>query len=193
MSNYRAKTYVPPLVKQAIELSDQLEFKASSIIEVGRLLQLLASQFREGIVAEIGTGCGVGAAWIISGLRTGATFVTVELDPQRAAATKSLFASCSNVQVICKDWHEILKYAPFSLLFVDGGKAKQYEPELLVDALEIGGLIVLDDLTPEDQWPLELLTQPDPIRKFWLNEPRLNAVELLVTPTNVVIMATRIK
>ena len=37
-------------------------------------------------VAEIGTGCGVGAAWIVSALDPGVTFVTVERDASLAAA-----------------------------------------------------------------------------------------------------------
>jgi len=45
-----------------------------------------------------------------------------------------------------------------------------------------GGLIVLDDLTPESAWPPEWRGQPDPTRSLWLNDPRLAAVELIVDP-----------
>jgi predicted O-methyltransferase YrrM len=58
----------PPLVRRALELERELGFDRSSIPEVGRLLHLLAAQRGRMRVGEIGTGCGVGAAWIASAL-----------------------------------------------------------------------------------------------------------------------------
>ena len=51
---------------------------------------------------------------------------------------------------------------------------------------------MLDDLTPEDQWPAEWRGKPDPVRAVWLNESRVVAMELLVTPTSAVVLATRV-
>ncbi|MHC5728870.1 MAG: hypothetical protein ACYTXY_33085, partial [Nostoc sp.] len=44
------------------------------------------------------------------------------------------------------DWRDLLIYAPFDLLFADGGKAKVTQPQTLITALKPGGLILLDDL-----------------------------------------------
>jgi predicted O-methyltransferase YrrM len=89
------------------------------------------------------------------------------------------------------DWHDILAHGPFALLFADGGKAKQDEPEAILQAVRPGGLIVLDDLTPQNQWPPEWRGQPDPVREFWLKDPRVAATEVLVTPSMAVILAAR--
>ena len=56
----------------------------------------------------------------------------------------------------------------------------------------MGGLVVLDDLTPEEYWPLEWRGRPDVVREFWLNNGRLSATEVLTTPRTVAILATRI-
>jgi predicted O-methyltransferase YrrM len=156
-------------------------------------LRVLAAQVREGVVGEMGTGCGVGAAWLASALAPGVSLVTIELDAARAAAAGEVFAGVPNVRVLHGDWRELLPHGPFALLFADGGKAKQHEPAALVAALRPGGLLVLDDLTPEDRWPAEWRGKPDPVREFWLNDPRLAATELLVSPNMAVIVAARLR
>jgi len=58
----------PPLVVRALALAESLGFEKSCRPEDGALLHVLAA--RRGIIraAEIGTGAGVGAAWIVSAL-----------------------------------------------------------------------------------------------------------------------------
>ena len=172
----------PPLVERA------LAFEGSSIPEVGRLLHLLAAQRGRARVGEIGTGTGVGAAWIVSALPPEVPFVTVELDAERAAAASELFADDENAKVLHGDWHELMPpEAPFDLLFYDGG-GKQHpevDGEQVIGLLAPGGTLVLDDLTPGRPGP-------DPVREFWLEHPGLAAIELLTTPKTAVILAIRL-
>ncbi len=193
MEAYRATTEIPPLVREAQALARRMKFELSCIDEVGRLLMVLAGQVRQGLVAEIGTGCGVGAAWITSGLMPDVSFLTVEIDSTRAAAAQALFERFPHVRVIHGDWHEILTAAPFAMLFPDGGKAKQLEPDLLVQSLQPGGLIVLDDLTREDTDAFKSRRSPDPVRAFWLNDRRVIATELPISSTQAAILATRVR
>jgi len=159
---------------------------------VGRLLAVLAGRVRGGLVGEIGTGCGVGAAWMAGALAAESSLVTVELDPARARAAREIFADVPNVRVLTGDWHELLGYGPFDLLFADGGRSKEREPDTLVRALKPGGTVLLDDLTPEALWPEEWRGRPDPVREFWLDDPRLMATEILTAPTDAAIVATRL-
>jgi predicted O-methyltransferase YrrM len=115
-------TATPPLVRRALELAERLQFERSSIPEVGRLLHVLAGQRGRNRAAEIGAGCGYGAAWIVSALDPAVPFFTVELDPRRAEAVTELFVADANVHVLQGDWHELMPAeAPFDLLFYDGG------------------------------------------------------------------------
>ena len=82
---------LPPLVGRALALERSLGFEHSSIAEVGRLLHVLAAQRGRVRVGEIGTGAGVGAAWLVSALPPHVPFVTVELDTELATAA----AGCS--------------------------------------------------------------------------------------------------
>ncbi|MEH2373055.1 O-methyltransferase [Nostoc sp.] len=148
-------TEIAPVVQQAESLAAQLEFAQSSLPEVGRLLHILTRHITQGQIGEIGSGCGVGAGWIVSALHPDSILITIESDRHLAKLVQQLFADKSNVRALQGDWRDLLIYAPFDLLFADGGKAKLSEPQTLINALKPGGFILLDDLTPEEYWPPE--------------------------------------
>jgi predicted O-methyltransferase YrrM len=175
----------PPLVQRALELERELGFERSCIHEVGLLLHVLAAQRGRTRVGELGTGCGVGAAWIVSALPPAVPFLTVELDETRARAAAELFAADENVTVLHGDWHELIQpEGPFDLLFLDSGKQHpKLDGEDVVGLLAPGATIVMDDLTPGRPGP-------DPVREFWLNHPRIAALEILTTPTTAAIVGT---
>jgi predicted O-methyltransferase YrrM len=180
----------PPLVRRATELADRLGFARSCEPEVGRLLHVLAAQRGRTRVGEIGTGTGVGAAWIVSALPPEVPFVTVELHPERAAASASLFAQDTHVRVLAGDWHELMPpEAPFDLLFYDGGGKQQpdLDGEDVVALLAPRGLVVLDDLTPGRP------REGDPVREFWLGHADLAALELTLSPSLAAIVAVRVR
>jgi predicted O-methyltransferase YrrM len=149
----------------------------------------LATQRGRLRVGEIGTGAGVGAAWIVSALPPEVPFVTVELDSERATASASLFAEDAQVRVLVGDWREVLPpEAPFDLLFYDGGGKQR--PDLdgddVVGLLAPRGLVVLDDLTPGRP------RERDPVREFWLGHVELAAVELTLSSSVAAIVAVRV-
>lgn len=187
-----ATTEMPALVRRSLALADEAGFVSSCLPEVGRLLATLAAGVLGGAIGEVGAGCGVGTAWLAGALATGVSLVTVERDPTRAATVAALFADSPAVCVLPDDWHAILAHGPFALLFADA-PAKHEEPEALLGALALGGIIVLDDLTPEEMWPVAWRGRRDPVRDFWLNDPRLIATEIRTTATTAVIIATRVR
>ena len=184
---------LPALVVQAQSIAHSVGFHESCIDEVGWLLHILARQVQSGRIGEIGTGCGVGTAWMASALRPGVELYTIEIDPYRAEVARSLFRHINGVHVLNDDWHRLLGYAPFQLFFADGGKAKEREPETVLAAVAVGGLVVLDDLTPPELWPPEWRGRVDPVRESWLKHDLVVATELQVTPEHCVILATRVR
>ena len=78
---------VPPLVAAATLRAREAGFPYSCEPATGRLLVVLTAHLPAGArVLELGTGTGVGTAWIASGLlpRTDVEVISVEADPQRA-------------------------------------------------------------------------------------------------------------
>ena len=154
---------------------------AYSIREVQRLVATLVASKPGGRIAEIGTSYGDGAEAIVAALPAGATFVTVEVDAERAAAARERLAGTS-AEVLEGDWREVLPpRGPFDLVFADGGVAY----DLVADLLAPGGIVVKDDLTPARA------VDGDATREALLRDPRLEATEILVTPGMSCIVAVR--
>ncbi len=174
----------PPLVARALALAAEHGFERSCTPEDGALLHVLAGRRGLHRVGEIGTGGGVGAAWIVSALPPETPFVTVEADARLAAAGAALFADDASVTVLHGDWRDVLDAeAPFDFLFVDGGGAKD-DPGAVLGLVAPGGMIVMDDFT----WDPDV---PDPRRDAWLQHPEVDAVEIWTAPERRVIVATR--
>ncbi|HEY8862789.1 MAG TPA: class I SAM-dependent methyltransferase [Candidatus Dormibacteraeota bacterium] len=178
----------PPRVWKAVELTRSRRFPLACTPEVGRLLHLCAGLRGIEKACELGTACGVGAAWIESGLQPGASLVTVELDPERAADAKALFSDTGSVEVLSGDWSLARDRAPFDLLFSDGGpKRAPGDPEKLAPLVRSGALVVLDDYTPGHS------DNEDLSRRIWLENPFYRAQELIVAPGASVILAVRLE
>jgi len=189
--NYRSIASVPPLVKRALNLAEQLEYPLSCSYETGRLIQLLAGSFQSGVIGEIASGCGVGSAWIISALSPSTSFFTVEADAARAAAVRTLFDPFLNVRVIHGDWRDLLQNWHFGMLYAGANSSRAAYPEILLRALREGSLIVLDGLPPQGKVTLRSRQEATQVRDFWLNDRRVIATEVQVSPTEAVILATR--
>src|SRR6478735_6497438 len=81
---------LPEIVTRAFDVSRRAGYVSFCRNETGRLLAALAAT-RDGTMAEFGTGCGVGTAWLRSGVRGEETrILTAELDPTLAEAAADL-------------------------------------------------------------------------------------------------------
>ena len=182
----------PKLVVTAKRLAGEHDFNYSCLDEVGQLLAVLTASIKEGTIAEIGTGYGVGTAWMAANLTNDVFLISIDNDRSKINSVRTIFHQ-KNVKFIHSDWQEILNYAPFQLIFADGGKAKEQHPDMLVEALAVGGMILIDDLTPIEYWPEEWKGKMDKVGEYWLSHPYLQAVGLRVTPKNSVIVATKVR
>ncbi|MGW1297101.1 O-methyltransferase [Streptomyces sp. NPDC002533] len=185
-----AERVVPARVVAAERLASAAGFTKSCVPEVGRLLKVAAAAKPHGVVAESGTGFGVGTAWLHSGPGAGARLVTVERDEEIARRAAGVFADDDRVSVLIGDWRLLERHAPFDVFFCDGG-GKRDDPEKVVELLAPGGLLVLDDFTPSSQWPPRFEGEVDELRLFYLSHPALDAAEVLTTPTSSVVVAAR--
>lgn len=186
---------LPPLVERAARTARHLGFPYSCRPEQGRLLHALAAGARR--IGETGTGCGVGLAWLVSGARPGATAVSVERDPDRAAAAAALFADLApQVRVECGDWTRIAEGGPYDLLVLDGGGQGKGSggPDDTADPytlLSPGGLLVIDDFTPSKGAAPVYGGRPDTARLHWMAHPALHTVEIPLAPDLAVLVCTR--
>lgn len=171
----------PPLVAAAVARARQAGFLLSCDPAVGRLLAVLAAQLPDGARAlELGTGTGVGTAWIASGLlpRTDATVLTVENDQQTAAlAARGDWPSF--VELRHGDALDVLEQGgPFDLIFADAPEGKWYGLDRTIAALGRHGVLLVDDMTPLPDWTDSHRAAQDLVRRILLTAPELTSVEL---------------
>jgi predicted O-methyltransferase YrrM len=185
---YHGATDLPALMSAAAQLAERTGFDLSCLPAHGRLLAVLAAGRPGGRIGETGTGAGVGLAWLASAADPSTTLVSIELDPDRAAAARALFADLPNVTVLTGDWSALEASGPFDLLSLDGGGGGK-SGEHPVDPrrwLTPGGTVVLDDFTPRTAWPHD-----DPPRLHWLEHPDAPCTEVVTGPTSCTLVGTR--
>ena len=181
---------LPPIVQRAFDLSRRSGFVSFCRNETGRLLATLAAS-RGGTLAELGTGTGVGAAWLRSGLAPGARLVTAELDARLADTAAEVFAGDDQVEVLAADWQTLVDRGPFSLLFCDASLPEAADPAIVAELMEPGGLVVVDDFVPASMWPPLVDGRVDVLRQAWLEHPGFAACEVRVTEDAAVVLASR--
>ncbi|CAM3404489.1 class I SAM-dependent methyltransferase [Nocardioides dubius] len=181
---------LPEIVSRAFDVSRRAGYVSFCRNETGRLLAALAAT-RGGTLAEFGTGCGVGTAWLRSGVRNGARILTAELNAKLAGAAAEIFTDDPQVEVLAADWSTLAEHGPFSLLFLDSGIPSEVTVDRIVDLVEPGGIVVLDDFVPCEMWPPITAGRVDTLREGWLSDERFTAVEVMIAPDASVVVATR--
>jgi len=181
---------VPAIVSRAFDVSLRAGYASFCRNETGRLLATLAAT-RGGTMAEFGTGCGVGTAWLRSGVRPGTTILSAELDADLATAAQEIFVDDPQVEVLSADWSTLLDKGPFSLLFLDSREPKEAGPDAIAEIVEPGGVVVLDDFTPCSSWPPVFEGRVDVLRESWLTDDRFTTAEIMVAADASVLIATK--
>ncbi len=202
---------VPPLVLAAKESAKRLGFSlrpegnpagrqtagpSACLDTVGSLLRALAASRPDGDIGEVGTGAGVGTAWLKSGMQGRARLVTIEVEGRLVQVAKELFAAHPEVRVVHGDWLDLMpEQGPFDLLFFDGGGRGALVPanwRAIAGLLKPGGVLVFDDLTPEALWPDSWHGKPDPKREFAFKSGYFAATELLTGQSTAALLLTRL-
>lgn len=181
---------LPEIVTRAFDVSRKAGYVSFCRNETGRLLASLAAT-RGGTMAEFGTGCGVGTAWLRSGLAGDARIVTAELNARLAEAAAEIFTDDDHVEVLAADWSVLRGRGPYSLLFLDSGSPQDVGVDQIADLVEPGGIVVLDDFIPCEVWPPISYGRVDTLREDWLTDERFTAVEVMVASDASVVIATR--
>lgn len=182
---------LPALVARAVAAAHAHGFPYSCRPEQGRLLRLLAAGAPRGI-AETGTGCGVGLAWLALGAPPGTRLVSVERDAERVRVARQVFHGHQEVEILHGDWRRVEEHGPYDLLVLDGGgQAKGDGAADPARLLTPGGTLVVDDFTPATTWPPLFDGAPDQPRLHWLEHPALHATELRLAPDLSVVVGAR--
>ena len=154
---YDQETIDPPTVLDAL-LNDTraLGFTMACEPQTGSFLRSLAASKPKGNFLEIGTGTGVGTAWLLAGMDADSRLVTVDIDAAAANIAKRHLGHDSRVTFHIMDGAEFLQSAArgqFDLVYADAWPGKFSDLDSALSLLKIGGFYFVDDLLPQASWP----------------------------------------
>lgn len=136
--------------------TEELKFDRASETRTGALLQLLAASKPGGRLLEIGTGTGVGTAWLLSGMDTASTLVSIDTDEGLQEVAREAFARDLRLKLMGCDAAGFLWRQPkktFDLVFADAIPGKYEALDEALAIVKIGGYYVIDDMLPQPNWP----------------------------------------
>jgi predicted O-methyltransferase YrrM len=147
----------PPAALPAIlDRTEALAFPMPSEPRTGAMLRVLAASKPGGRLLELGTGTGLCTAWLLDGMDRKARLTSVDVDPDVQTVAREYLGSDPRVEIVTADAGEFLRRQDgetYDLIFADAMLGKY---ELLDEALALlrpGGLYVIDDMLPQDNWP----------------------------------------
>ena len=134
-----------------------LGFAMASESKTGALLRALVAAKPGGRFLELGTGTGIGTAWLLDGMDRSASLLTVDSDPQVVEVARRHLGHDARMTFRIGDGGAILdEMAPqqqFDLIYADAWPGKYTHLDRTLSLLAIGGIYFIDDLLPQANWP----------------------------------------
>ena len=175
---------LPDIVNRAFDVSRRAGYVSFCRNETGRLLAMLAAT-RDGTMAEFGTGCGVGTAWLRSGVRgEKARIVTAELDPKLAEAAAEIFGDDAAGRGAGRRLVDPARQGP---LLAALPRLRASRPRSASTRSPTWSRTAASSSSttsrPARSWPPITGGRVDTLREQWLTDERFTAVEVMVAPT----------
>ena len=123
---------------------------------VWELLRGLAASKPGGRFLETGAGTGLATFWLLQGMNSSATLVSVEREQRFLQVAQSHLGTDPRVQFCLGDSMSAVETIPpgsVDLCFADGEPGKYQDLDKILDLLSPGGIYVVDDLFFRPHWP----------------------------------------
>lgn len=148
---------VPSAVPKIRARSAELGFYMNCDDVTGALLKTLAASKVGGRILELGTGTGLSTAWLLAGMDDTTRLVTLELEPDYSQVAQEILND-KRIEFVVEEGSSFLKSqqdkaSSYDLVFADTWPGKFWDLELALNLVAVGGLYVIDDLSPQANWP----------------------------------------
>lgn len=132
-----------------------LGFDMPSEANTGALLSLLAASKPGGRILELGTGTGLATAWLLNGMDVSARLISVDVDPVVQGVAREHLRD-ERVCFVLADGLDYVRgqqAASFDMIFADAWPGKYEGLDETLALLKRGGVYVIDDMSPQANWP----------------------------------------
>ncbi len=146
----------PKGFNQIQQESKQANFLMASDLPTGSLLRTLSASKPKGKFLELGTGTGLSLSWIVEGMDSDSTVISIDIEEKYINVAKTFFKADPRVTILCQDgadWIIASRTEKFDLIFADSWPGKYNTLDETLALLNIGGLYIIDDMLPQPNWP----------------------------------------
>jgi predicted O-methyltransferase YrrM len=146
----------PAVLAELYEQSKPLDFTMASEPKTGALLRVLAAAKPGGQFLELGTGTGVGTAWLLEGMDAASTLVSVDTNLRFQSVARRVLGGDSRLTLVLEDGVDFVSRQPaasFDLVFADALRGKFEGLDETLAVIKPGGILLIDDLLPQPNWP----------------------------------------
>ncbi len=172
----------PPAVAQEILAhTEALNFPMVSEPRTGALLRALAASKPAGCFLELGTGTGMGTAWLLAGMDCDSTLTSVDTNAEWQSAAEEMLGHDKRLTLVLEDGAEFLRRQPklsYDLVFADAMPGKYEALDEALTVVRPGGFYIIDDMLPQPNWPDGHAEKVPVLLKRLLNDARFEIVPL---------------
>jgi predicted O-methyltransferase YrrM len=147
---------VPAALAAIREETERLGFTMASEPQTGSLLRTLVASRPGGRFLELGTGTGVGTAWLLAGMDGASHLDSVESDATVLDVARRHLGDDARVTFHLEDGAMFLERSrpgQYDLVYADAWPGKFTHLESALSLVRVGGIYFIDDLLPQPAWP----------------------------------------
>jgi predicted O-methyltransferase YrrM len=148
-----------PLPKAYVAIDNATKasgFTMASDIQTCSLLKTLAASKPAGKFLELGTGTGLSTAWILDGMDSDSTLVSIDNEAQFLAIAENHLGQDPRLTLALTDGEDWVKNnlnQKYDYIFADTWHGKYLMLEEVLAMLNKGGYYIIDDMLPQPNWP----------------------------------------
>ena len=131
-------------------------FTMASDILTCSLLRTLASSKPSGKFLELGTGTGLSTAWILDGMDSNSTLISIDKEEEYLSIARKYLGEDKRLSLMLSDgevWVKNNLGQKFDYIFADTWHGKYLLLDEVLEMLDRGGLYIVDDMLPQPNWP----------------------------------------
>lgn len=131
-------------------------FTMASDILTCSLLRTLSASKPNGKFLELGTGTGLSTSWILDGMDSGSTLISIDNDEKLLNIASKYLGYDKRLHLEHVDGENWVKNnigAKFDYIFADTWHGKYLLLDKVLDMLNVGGLYIVDDMLAQPNWP----------------------------------------
>ena len=147
---------LPAVLYAILRDTQRIGFNMASETQTGSMLRTLAASRPGGRFLELGTGTGVGTAWILAGMDASSRLDSVESDSKVLDVARQHLGQDRRVTFHLTDGAAFLAAAQpsqFDFVYADTWPGKFTHLDAALSLVKVGGIYIVDDLLPQPSWP----------------------------------------